>query len=170
MAAAGMAEQRSVQSTGMMVRFAIPLLFAAIVLPLIGRVYLSVFEPAAADGPAIWTNAAVHIVEALPALILSLTMFGISTVLAEYERGQFLSLKASSALKRVGQGALVALLLNAVAVPIGVAALRGTPLWTALNPDVFDLCILMFAAGMLTIGGVLEGAARDLQHEQDQII
>jgi hypothetical protein len=170
MAAAGMAEQRSVQSTGMMVRFAIPLLFAAIVLPLIGRVYLSVFEPAAADGPAIWTNAAVHIVEALPALILSLTMFGISTVLAEYERGQFLSLRASSALKRVGQGALVALLLNAVAVPIGVAALRGTPLWTALNPDVFDLCILMFAAGMLTIGGVLEGAARDLQHEQDQII
>jgi hypothetical protein len=170
MAAAGLAEQRSAQSAGMMVRFAIPLLFAAIVLPLIGRVYLSVFEPAATDGPAIWTNAAIHIVEALPALILSLTMFGISTVLAEYERGQFVSLKASSALKRVGQGALVALLLNAVAVPVGVAALRGTPLWTALNPDVFDLCVLMFAAGMLTIGGVLEGAARDLQHEQDQII
>jgi hypothetical protein len=165
-----LAEQRSAQSAGMMVRIAIPLLFAAIVLPLIGRVYLAIFEPASADAQAIWTNAAIHIVEALPALILSLTMFGVSSVLAEYERGRFLSLRASSSLKRVGMGAIVALLLNAVAVPVAVAALRGSSLWGALNPDVFDLCILMFAAGMLTIGGVLEGAARDIQSEHDQIV
>jgi len=169
MAAAGSVD-RSAQTAGMMVRIAIPLLFAAIVLPLIGRVYLAIFEPAVADAQAVWTNAAVHIIQALPALILSWTMFGVSAVLAEYERGQFLSLRASLGLKRVGQGALIALLLNVLAVPVAVAALRGVPLWPALNPDVFDLCILMFAAGMLTIGGVLEGAARDLQHENDQIV
>ena len=165
-----LAEQRSAQSAGTMVRIAIPMLFAAIVLPLIGRVYLAVFESAAADAQAIWTNVAVHVVEALPALILSWTMFGVSSVLAEYERGRFLSLRASLGLKRVGLGAMVALLLNALAVPVAVAALRGTPLWAALNPDVFDLCIWMFAAGMLTVGGVLEAAARDLQHEHDQIV
>lgn len=167
---AALAEQRSAQSAGMMVRIAIPMLFAAIVLPLIGRVYLAVFEPAVPDAQAIWTNVAVHVVEALPALILSWTMFGVSRVLAEYERGRFLSLRASLGLQRVGLGAMVALLLNALAVPVAVAALRGTPLWAALNPNVFDLCILMFAAGMLTVGGVLEGAARELQHENDQIV
>ncbi|MEQ1864771.1 MAG: hypothetical protein ABL996_08970 [Micropepsaceae bacterium] len=169
---AALAEQRSAQSAGRLVRFAIPLLFAAVALPLIGRVYLAVFEPAAAaaDAQAVWANVAVHVIEALPALILSWTMFGVSSVLAEYERGQFLSLRASLGLKRVGLGAMVALLLNALAVPVAVAALRGTPLWAALNPDVFDLCIWMFAAGMLTVGGVLEAAARDLQHEHDQIV
>ncbi|MBP6011802.1 MAG: DUF2975 domain-containing protein [Alphaproteobacteria bacterium] len=152
------------------VAFAIPLLLAAIVLPLIGRVYLAIFEPAVPDPQAIWTNVAVHVVEALPSLILSWTMYGVLRVLVEYGQGRYLSLRASRSLKWVGLGALVALLLNVMVVPITVAALRGSSLWIALNPHVFDLCIMMFAAGMLTIGSLLEAAARDLQSEHDQIV
>ena len=154
----------------LLVAFASPLLLAAIVLPLVGRVYLAIFEPAVPDSQAIWTNVVVHIVEALPALILSWTMFGVGRVLLEYGEGRFLSLRASQALKWVGLGALVALLLNVVAVPVIIAALRGSSLWTALNPDVFDLGILMFAGGIQTIGSVLEAAARNLQTENDQIV
>jgi hypothetical protein len=167
---AALGEQGAARSMGAAVRFIIPLLFAAIALPLIGRVYLEIFEPAAADVQAMWINVAVRLVEALPALILSWAMFGVSGVLAEYERGRFLSLQASLGLQRAGRGAIVALLLNVLAVPAVVAGLRGTPLWPALNPDAFDLCIWMFAAGMLTVGSVLEAAARALQHENDQIV
>lgn len=162
--------QGSARTMGVLVRVGIPLLFAAIVLPLIGRVYLAVFEPAAGEAALAWTNAAVLVVQALPALILSWAMFGVSSVLSEYAQGRFLSLKASVSMKRVGQWAVVALLFNAFAVPIVVAALRGQSLLPALNADVFDLCVLMFAAGMLTVGAVLEGAARGLQDENDQIV
>ncbi|MCE9522595.1 MAG: hypothetical protein K8S25_09215 [Alphaproteobacteria bacterium] len=168
-----MTEQKVANSGAMivgLVAFAIPLLLAAIVLPLIGRVYLAIFEPAVPDPHAIWTNATVHIVEALPALILSWTMFGVSRVLVEYAHGRHLSLRASRSLMWVGLGALVALLLNVAVVPVTVAALRGSSLWTALDADVFDIGLLMFAASIVTIGGALEAAARDLQNEHDQIV
>lgn len=168
-----MTEQKMAHSAGMMallVAFAAPVLLAAIVLPLIGRVYLAIFEPALPDPQAIWTNVAVHIVEVLPALVLSWTMFGVVRVLVEYGEGRYLSLRASQALKWVGLGALVALILNVVVVPLIVAALRGSSLWTALDADVFDLGILMFAAGIQTIGNALEAAARALQNEHDQIV
>lgn len=164
------AEQRSAQTMGVLVRVGVPLLFAAIVLPLIGRVYLALYEPAAGEASLGWTNAAVFVVQALPALVLSWAMFGVSSILSEYSAGRFLSLKASRSMKRVGQAAVFALLFNAFAVPAIVAWLHGTPMIASLNADVFDLCVLMFASGMLTVGAVLEGAARGLQDENDQIL
>lgn len=169
---ATLTEQRMEHTAGrmaVMVATVIPLQVAAITLPLIGRVYLAIFEPAVADAQTIWANVAVHILEALPALILSWTMFGVSRVLLEYGEGRYLSLRASQALKWVGLGALVALLLN-VTVPVIVAALRGSSLWTALNADMFDVAVLLFAGGIQTIGSVLEAAARNLQNEHDQIV
>lgn len=164
-----LAEQRSVRSAGMWVRIATPLVFAAIVLPLIGRLYLTVFEAPAGAGPAMWTAAAAIVLQALPPLILAWTMFGVISVLSEYEQGRFASRRASDGLKRAGAGATIAFVLQ-VLTPVGLAALNGQPLWSALSPDVFDLAAMIFAAGMLTIGAALEAAARKLQSEHDQII
>lgn len=146
----------------------IPLLFAGICLPLIGSLYLAFFEPQpGADSVA---TALIVLVEAVPPLLLAWAMLGLTKVLVEYEAGRYLSLEASAALKRVGQGGLLALLLNVIVVPPLVAVLRGEPMFSGLNPDIFDLCVLMFASTTLTVGYVLEDAAKQLKAENDQIV
>jgi hypothetical protein len=167
--ATALADQRSsVRSTGMWVRISTPLLFAAVVLPLIGRVYLAVFEPA--GGIVVWPVVAAIVLEALPPLILVWSMFGVVGVLAEYEMARYVSLRASAGLKRAGTGATIALVLQVLVVPVGLAALKGAPLWPSINPNVFDLAVMIFASSMLTIGSVLEAAARELQDEIDQMV
>lgn len=145
-----------------------PILLAAVVLPVIGRVYLAVFEAPAGAGPA-WIAVAAILIEALPPLILAWSVFGLVAVLSEYGDGRFVSLRASAGLKRAGAGAAVALILQVLA-PVGLAALHGRPLWPALNPDAFDLAVMVFASGMLMIGAALETAARELQSEMDQMV
>ncbi|MCC6787424.1 MAG: hypothetical protein IT547_06255 [Hyphomonadaceae bacterium] len=149
-------------------QIAIPLLFAGIVLPLIGALYLAFFEPQ--PGADSGTTALIVLVEAVPPLLLAWAMLGLTKVLVEYEAGRYLSLAASAALKRVGQGGLLALLLNVIAIPPLVAVLRGEPVFAALNPNIFDLCVLMFASTTLTVGYVLEDAAKHLKAENDQIV
>lgn len=163
-----MTEQRSVRSAGFWMRICAPLLLAAVVLPLIGRLYLAVFEAPAGAGP-MWLGAVSIALEALPALILAWTVFGVISVLSEYEQGRFVSLRASAGLKRAGAGAAVALVLQVLA-PVGLAALHGQPLWPALHANMFDLAVMTFASGMITIGSALEAAARALQSENDQIV
>ena len=97
-------------------------------------------------------------------------MLGLTKVLVEYEAGRYLSLEASAALKRVGQGGLLALLLNVIVVPPLAALLRGEAVLAAFNPNIFDLCVLMFASTTLTVGYVLEDAAKQLKAENDQIV
>ena len=70
-----------------------------------------------------------------------------------------LSARASAGLMRAGAGGVVALILQVVA-PVGLAALHGQPLWPALNANMFDLTVMMFASGLLMIGSALEAAAR----------
>ena len=149
-------------------QIAIPLLFAGIVLPLIGALYLAFFEPQPGADPA--TTALVALIEAVPPLILAWSMLGLTKVLVEYEAGRYLSLEASAALKRVGQGGLLALLLNVIVVPPLAALLRGEAVLAAFNPNIFDLCVLMFASTTLTVGYVLEDAAKQLKAENDQIV
>lgn len=146
----------------------IPLLFAGIVLPLLGSLYLAFFEPQ--PGADSGTTALIVLLEAVPPLMLAWAMLGLTKVLVEYEAGRYLSLAASAALKRVGQGGLLALLLNVIVIPPLVAVLRGEPVFAALNPNIFDLCVLMFASTTLTVGHVLEDAAKQLQAENDQIV
>ena len=160
------ADRWSVRTAWIYMSFVAPMLVAAIVLPLIGRLYLATFESTAPAGPAV----AAILLEALPALILAWTVFGVISVLSEYGQGRFVSLRASKGLQRAGAGAIVALLLQVVLVPIGLAALREQPLWPALNPNAFDLAMMIFAVGMLAIGGALEAAAREMQSENDQIV
>ena len=166
--AASAAQQKVVRTTGLWVGLSTPILFAAVVLPLIGRVYLALFEPA--GGVVAWPVVAAIVIEALPPLILAWCMFGMVSVFAEYQMARYVSLRASAGLKRAGVGATVALLLQVIVVPVALAALKGQPLWPAINADVFDLAIMIFASSMLTVGSVLEAAARELQDEVDQIV
>lgn len=147
----------------------IPLLFAAITLPLIGQVYLAIFEPPPGALPAL--NAVLaHLIRGAPSLIIAFSMLGIAKVLREYEQGRYVSLSASAEMKRIGTGGLIALILNALIAPALIAALRGEPIWPALNPGPFDLSIMIFASFTLTLGGVLEDAAKQLKAENDQIV
>lgn len=161
-----MAQRRPVQVAWIYMSIVAPMLVAAVVLPLIGRLYLATFEGTAPAGPAV----AAILLEALPALILAWAVFGVISVLSEYGQGRFVSLRASTGLQRAGASAIVALLLQVVLAPVGLAALGGQPLWPALNPNTLDLAMMIFAVGMLAIGGALEAAARDMQSENDQIV
>lgn len=161
--------QRPVGVTGTFVMAAsAPILLAAVALPAIGRLYLAVFETPAGAGP-MWPAVAAILIEALPPLILAWSVFGLVRVLSEYAHGRFVSLRASAGLQLAGAGAAIALVLQ-VSAPVGLAALHGRPLWPALNPDTFDLAVMVFASGMIMIGSALEAAARELQSENDQIV
>ena len=147
---------------------AIPILIAAVALPLIGGIYLALFEPA--PGANAGALIATHIIRALPAFILAFALTGLVTVLREYEEGRFLSLTAGAAFKRVSAGAIVALLLHIVAAPVLVGVIEGRSLGQTLDFDVFSLCVMMFCAAVLTVGALLEDAARALKADNDQIV
>lgn len=162
-------QQRTARTAGVFfMAMCAPILLAAVVLPVIGRLYLAVFEASAGADPT-WMAVAAILIEAVPPLLLAWSVFGLVAVLSEYAQGRFVSLRASAGLKRAGAGATVALILQ-VHAPVGLAALHGRPLWPALNPDVFDLAVMVFASGMLMIGAALEAAARELQSEVDQMV
>jgi hypothetical protein len=164
----GSSANQAARKARTLAQVAIPLLFAGVLLPMIGSVYLALFEPQpGADGA---TTALIVLIEAVPPLLLAWAMLSLTKVLVEYEAGRYLSLEASAALKRVGQGGLLALLLNVIVVPPLVALLRGEPVFEALNPHIFDLCVLIFASTTLTVGHVLEDAAKQLKFENDQIV
>jgi len=145
---------------------AIPLLIAAIALPLIGQVYLALFEPA--PGANTGALVATHLIRALPALIFAISLSGIVAVLREYEAGRFLSLTAGAAFKQVSVSAIVALLLQIVAAPVLIGLIEGGG--ALFQFDLFSLCVLLFLGAMLTVAALLEEAARALKAEHDQIV
>lgn len=165
-----MTRQRAARPVGnlFLISMGAPMLLAAVVLPVIGRLYLAMFEAPAGAGPA-WIAVTAILIEALPPLVLAWSVFSLVSVLSEYAQGRFVSLRASAGLMRAGVGGAVALILQVLA-PVGLAALHGQPLWPALNPDIFDLAVMMFASAMVMIGSALEAAARELQSENDQIV
>lgn len=151
-------------------QIAIPLLFAAIILPTIGALYLAAFEPPPGATDASRSSALIVLIKAIPPLLLAWSMLGLTKVLQQYEAGNYFSLEASTALKRVGQRGLFALLINLIVIPPIVALLRGEPVLSTFNPDIFDLCVMMFASTTLTVGYVLDDAAKALKADNDQIV
>ena len=149
-------------------QLALPLAVAAVGLPLIGRVYLALFEPAPGQGG--WGLALTHIVQAAPAFLLLAALFGLVNVLREYEAGRFLSLAASAGLKRVGRDGLLAMILHFMVLPAVFAMLGGAPMLEALSGAPFNIAVMLFAAAVLSVGALLEAAAQALKADHDQIV
>lgn len=147
---------------------AIPILIAAIALPLIGNLYLALAEPA--PGANAGVLIATQIIAALPGLILAGSLFWLVHVLREYEQGRFLSSAAGGAFKRVSAGAMIALIAHVALAPMLIGLIQGGSLSDMLRADMFSLCIMVFCAAMLTVGALLEDAARTLKAEHDQIV
>jgi hypothetical protein len=152
-----------------MTELLIPLLVAAIILPLIGDVFLTITSP----GPwaaELSTPVAVLIklLTYAPALVAAYAVIQLRTVFAEYEAERFLSAKASTAFQNAGTWALGAVSLKMFVAPLAISLLGGAAFNWRFDP--LDIALMAFAVFVLMIGGVLEAAAASLKAENDQIV
>ena len=106
---------------------------------------------------------------ALPSLLLAGALLDLSKVLDEYGKGQFFTLRASTYVRKAGEGAIWALMFRVVASPtiVGWIAHEGRGLNWHLEP--FDLGLFAFAAAVMVLGRVLEAAAK-IKAENDEIV
>lgn len=164
-------EKARVQAGKMRVMGAIliPMLSAAIGLPLIGEIYLVSFEPAPwAVEVGVFASILIKVLSYAPAIAAAVAVAMIQPVLVEYHEGRFVSDKASRAFQLAGISALAAFFLKLVIAPIGIALLGGAPFtWRV---DTMDLALMVFASSVLMIGGVLDAAVASLKAENDQIV
>jgi hypothetical protein len=147
----------------------IPMLVAAVGLPLIGELYLVTFEPAplAAElGAPI--AIAIKLLSYAPAIAAVGAVIMLRPVLLEYHEGRFISEKASRAFQLAGLFALVAFMLKMLIAPLAISLLGGAPF--AWRFDPLDIALMVFASSVLMIGGVLEAAVASLKAENDQIV
>lgn len=156
--------------TRMFVEFVMPMLVAAIGLPLIGGVYLIVTGDVDAVGSLSRGSALLlRLAETVPAVLLALGIVALRRVLLEYERGQFLSVVATTSFERVGVFALMAILAQVVGVPAVRAALFGE--WRMmLDYTMFDVSLLLFGALLSMVGAVFGRAAAAIKAENDEIV
>lgn len=164
-------EKARVQAGHMRVMGAIliPMLTAAIGLPLIGELYLVTFEPApwAAEVGAA-SAILIKLLSYAPAIAAAAAVIMLQPVLVEYHAGRFVSDKASTAFQLAGLSALAAFFLKLLVSPLAISLLGGPPF--AWRFDPMDISLMVFAASVLMIGGVLDAAAASLKAENDQII
>lgn len=147
----------------------IPMLVAAVGLPLIGELYLVTFEPApwAAELGAA-RAIVIKLLSYAPAIAAVGAVIMLRPVLLEYHEGRFVSEKASRAFQLAGLFALAAFLLKLLVAPVAIALLGGEAF--AWRFDSLDIALMTFASSVLMIGGVLEAAAAALKAENDQIV
>lgn len=147
----------------------IPMLVAAIGLPLIGEVYLVTFEPApwaAEVGPA--SAILIKLLSYAPAIAAAAAVILLQPVLVEYHEGRFVSEKASAAFQLAGISALAAFFLKLLIAPLLISLLGGAAFeWRF---DGLDIALMVFAASVTMIGGVLDAAVASLKAENDQIV
>ncbi len=147
----------------------IPILIAAIGLPLIGELYLVTFEPApwAAElGAAI--SIVIKLLSYAPAIAAVGAVVMLQPVLVEYHEGRFISERASRGFQLAGLLALAAFFLKLLIAPLAISLLGGPAF--AWRFDPLDIALMVFASSVLMIGGVLEAAAASLKAENDQIV
>ncbi len=147
----------------------IPILLAAICLPLIGDVYLTAAEPppwAAALGAPL--AILIKLISYAPALCAATAVIALRAVFVEYQAGRFLAARASKAFQRAGLFALAAFLLKIFIAPIAIALLGGPVFSWRFDP--LDLALMAFSIFVLMIGGVLEAVAASLKAENDEIV
>lgn len=147
----------------------IPILGAAIGLPLIGEIYLVTFEPApwAAELGAL-PAVLIKILAYSPAIAAATAVVTLQPALVEYHEGRFVSNKASTAFQSAGICALVAFFLKLFVAPLAISWLGGAPFtWRA---DPLDIALMVFAASVMMIGNILDAAVAALKAENDQIV
>jgi hypothetical protein len=149
--------------------FLIPILVAAIGLPLIGELYLVTFEPApwAAEVGAPLAIA-IKLLSYAPAIVAAGAVIMLRPVFVEYHAGRFVSEKASRAFQLAGLFALAAFMLKLLIAPLAISLLGGAAF--AWRFDPVDIALMVFAASVMMIGSVLEAAAASLKAENDQIV
>jgi hypothetical protein len=145
----------------------IPILLAAICLPLIGDVFLTITEPRP-DALHVTQAVPIKLLAYAPALCIAAAVIVLRRVFAEYEQGRFVSERASSGFSRAGVWAITGLMLKTFIAPILVALIGGAAFSWRFDP--FDIGLLVFAGFVLMIGSVLEAAAAALKAENDQIV
>jgi hypothetical protein len=147
----------------------IPILIAAIGLPLIGELYLVTFEPApwAADVGAL-SAVLIKLLTYAPAIAAAAAVVMLQPVLVEYHEGRFVSDKASAAFQLAGLSALAAFFLKLLVAPLAISLLGGAPF--AWRFDPLDIALMVFASSVMMIGGVLDAAVASLKAENDQIV
>lgn len=106
---------------------------------------------------------------ALPSLLLAGALLDLRKVLDEYGKGQFFTLRASTYVRKAGEGAIWALVFKVVASPtiVGCIAHEGRGFNWHMEP--FDLGLFAFAAAVVVLGHVLEAAAK-INAENDEIV
>jgi hypothetical protein len=163
--------QRDARRVRLMAEVLLPVFLAAIVLPLIGSVFLAVTDAAMRPAGA-RTSAAVAmlLVSAAPALCLAMTIAALRGLFFEYEHGRFLGAVASTHFRRAGSWSLAACGLKFVFAPLCAMALLRTPLDQAFRFTMFDVGIVVVATFVLMIGHVLENVASGLKAENDEIV
>lgn len=147
----------------------IPLLVAAIGLPLIGELYLVTFEPApraaALGAPA---AALIKLISYAPAIAAASAVILLQPVLVAYSQGRFVSETASAAFVSAGSAAIGALLLKLLGAPFAIALLGGAAFSWRFDP--LDVALMVFAATVMMIGVALDAAAAALKADNDQIV
>lgn len=147
----------------------IPMLIAAIGLPLIGEIYLVTFEPApwAAEVGAL-SAVLIKVLTYAPAIAAAAAVVMLQPALVEYHEGRFVSEKASAAFQLAGIWALAAFFLKLLVAPLAVSWLGGAPF--SWRTDPLDIALMVFAASVTMIGGVLDAAVAALKADNDQIV
>jgi len=146
-----------------------PMLVAAIGLPFIGEIYLVTFEPAPwAVEVGAPVAILIKVLSYAPAVAGAAAVIMLQPVLVEYNEGRFVSDKASAAFQLAGLSAFAAFFLKTLVSPLGISLLGGPPF--AWRFDPFDIALMVFAASVIMIGGVLDAAVTSLKAENDQIV
>jgi hypothetical protein len=160
----------SARTTRMMVEFTLPLLVAAIGLPLIGGVYLIATGGMTAAAPYSTTQALLlRIVETIPSVLMAVAMFALRRVLIEYERGQFLSTIASTNFQRVGYFALAGIMVQVLGEPTLRLIFVGD--WRHLfDSTSFELSLMLFGGLLAMVGTTFANAAAAIKAENDEIV
>ena len=108
---------------------------------------------------------------ALPSFILAGVCVDLSRVLGEYGRGRFFTRRASSGVRKAGEGVLIAMLFHCLLSPslyqIVMAEGRGRVF--DLRIETFDFGLIALGLFLMVMGRVLQAAVA-LKAENDQIV
>lgn len=106
---------------------------------------------------------------ALPSFLLAGAMLDLSKVLDEYGNGRFFTQRASTHVRKAGEGAIWALAFMIVASPTIVSWITHEGRGFIWRMEPFDLGLFAFAATVMVLGRVLEAAAK-IKAENDEIV